>query len=106
MKGMKTMSNDNALDKFIGGVGEALERLQTIREYVENHLDVDAENVRWVDVSTISRVNYDLNNLMLFLCLANEDVEEMTDETPSCPPSYCGTCIPGDCLHNQIKEGE
>lgn len=25
------------------------------------------------------------------------------DETPSCPPRYCGTCIPGDCIHNRTE---
>lgn len=22
------------------------------------------------------------------------------DETPDCPPRYCGTCLPGDCKHS------
>ena len=27
------------------------------------------------------------------------------EEIPSCPPQYCGTCLPDDCKHNQ-REGE
>ncbi|MCL2197293.1 MAG: hypothetical protein FWB80_00060 [Defluviitaleaceae bacterium] len=29
-----------------------------------------------------------------------DDYDEMGD---GCPPSYCGTCMPGDCRHNDSE---
>lgn len=39
----------------------------------------------------------------LGLKLAHKNKNNET-ETPSCPPSYCGVCLPRDCRHNDFTD--
>jgi uncharacterized protein CbrC (UPF0167 family) len=54
---------EEALDVFIGKVGEIKERLDELQAFVENHLNFDSEEINWSHVGTASRYLAQLTEL-------------------------------------------
>jgi len=46
------VSKENALNKFIGQIGEISERLAELQEYTENHMNYSPEEINWGHVGT------------------------------------------------------
>lgn len=46
------MSNEKALDKFIGTIGEINERLTELKAFADEHMGYDPERIDWGHVGT------------------------------------------------------
>ena len=61
------MKNEKALNAFIEKIGKINERLETLRSYVDNHMECNPEEVNWGDVGSASHVLEQLDELISFL---------------------------------------
>jgi len=60
-------TNDKALNAFIGKIGVINERLETLRLYVDDHMECDPDEVHWGHVGSAGHVLEQLDELVNFL---------------------------------------
>ena len=60
-------NNEKALSNFIGKIGEIHDRLGILRDYADNHMECDPEEVNWGHVGTAGHIVNQLNELIEFL---------------------------------------
>ena len=67
------MKNEKALANFIGNIGTITEQLAAIQAHMDNHMETNPEDINWGHVGSTGKIIEDLNNVMVFLGLKNED---------------------------------
>ena len=64
-----------ALNTFIGKIGEINEKLETLRWYVDNHMESDPGDVNWGHVGSAAHVIEELDDLINFLGITGQRTE-------------------------------
>ena len=74
------------------------------------HALAAVSGVNYVKIHCIETGKIDIRHIWLETALKlaralgcePKDLIDITEiEIPSCPPNYCGTCLPGDCKYNR-----
>ena len=69
------MDNDKQITKFVAGINAAMEKLERLAQAMDDHLCVSPDDVGWVDVGTIQKINADLQEVVDFTFQEGEYAE-------------------------------
>lgn len=58
------MSNQTALDKFVANVAASQALLESLKQHLDNHLEVDPDEVNWGHVGESGRIRDHLQELV------------------------------------------
>lgn len=66
-------NREQALDAFCHHLGSASELLTLIRRHMDDHMEVDPEEVTWADAGSAAHVVEELKDIARFLNLIDEE---------------------------------
>ena len=59
-------NNDRQIHDFTNGITAVIEKLQRLAQAMDDHLGISPDDVAWVDVGTINKINADLQEVVDF----------------------------------------
>ena len=66
-------NNKKAMNAFVKDLTESKTKLEALTEYVENHMNYDADNINWGHAGNAAHLNSILGQIMASFGLAEEN---------------------------------